>query len=117
VIAETSFHSRGYTERLVNAAEIVIHKPKGDGSGVILDLLGESVRQAGKAPDAHPHEIALLAGRAFALADGHWIVFPCRYRRSIMGSLSMMRNSRWHRSQVNLPTSIESKSRGSLAHF
>ena len=39
VIADTRFHRWGYTQRLMNAVEVVIHKPDRYSSRVILNLL------------------------------------------------------------------------------
>jgi hypothetical protein len=56
-------------------------------------------------------------GRRVSLYDsqialGHWTRLPCRYCSSVMGTLSMIRNSLRQCSQVNLPTSMESKPPG-----
>ena len=55
MIANASFHRRGDTQRLMNAAEVVIHEVERERVLVVLDFLGECIRQPRKAAHVHPH--------------------------------------------------------------
>jgi hypothetical protein len=39
----------------MHPAEVVVHVIQGDGMAKVLNLLAESIRQAGEAPHRHPH--------------------------------------------------------------
>src|ERR1700675_2304877 len=56
----------------MDTAEIVVHKPKGHSSRVILNFLREGVRQPRKAANAHPHGkiLALNKTGAYMLRIG-----------------------------------------------
>lgn len=53
-------------------AEVVIHEPESDGSGMIFELFRETIRQTSKAPNTHSHGkvLALHVGRAHMFRIG-----------------------------------------------
>ena len=55
MIGKASFHRGRDPQRLVDSAEIVICMVDRNHVAVILKLLGECIREASKASNAHPH--------------------------------------------------------------
>lgn len=66
MIRDARFHRRGDSQRLVDAAEIVIHEPDRHSSRVALDLLRECICQASEAANAHPHRKILPLNKTSA---------------------------------------------------
>jgi len=57
----------------VNPNEIAIHKVKGNGVSVIVDLLGKAVGQASEAAHVHPHRKILAFNEGSAYMLGVWV--------------------------------------------
>lgn len=55
MIAQSTLHGWRHPKCLVDANEVAVHEMKGDGVGVIVDLLGETICQASEAAHVHPH--------------------------------------------------------------
>lgn len=55
VIHQPRFHRGRHSQRLVNAAEVVMDEVERDGVFVVLDFLAEPERETGKAPHVQPH--------------------------------------------------------------
>lgn len=53
MIRQLCFHRRGDSQRLMHAAEVVVHVVERDGRDVIVELFGERLGQARKAAIAH----------------------------------------------------------------
>jgi hypothetical protein len=51
----SSGHSRGYAQRLVNFAEVVVHVMEGNCCRVILQFLRKCIGEAGKPAHMHSH--------------------------------------------------------------
>src|SRR5436190_2003008 len=66
VVGKPSRHRRGDPERLMDTDEVVMDEVNRHGQPVVLELLGEGVRQAGEPAHGHPHrEVAAFnVGRA-----------------------------------------------------
>lgn len=64
VISYTRFHRRSNPQSLMHAAEVVVHVEKRDCPHMILDFLGERIRQASKAAHFHPHREILAPDMA-----------------------------------------------------
>lgn len=60
MITESRFHCWRDSQRLVDAAEIVVPEPKRDGGGMVFNLLRKGICEARKTSYAHPH-IEILA--------------------------------------------------------
>jgi hypothetical protein len=67
----------------MDAAEIVIHKPKRDRSRVILNFLREGVRQPRKAANAHPHLSHYPKSAKGGTAEG--VPYPKPFSRRLGG--------------------------------
>src|SRR6202050_4952328 len=50
----------------MDTAEIVVHKPKGNGGGMILNLLVKGICEASKSANAHPHREILALNKTGA---------------------------------------------------
>src|SRR5882672_8426706 len=72
MIGDASRNRRAGAESLVLPTEVVVGEVQRDRGGVVVDLLAESIGQAGKAPHPHPHrEIGTLdVRRAYVLRVG-----------------------------------------------
>lgn len=55
MIRDARFHRGGYAQRLMDAAEVVVHEMQRDGVRVVLDLLAEPVGQPCEAAHGHAH--------------------------------------------------------------
>lgn len=69
MVANLRLHCRGYAQRLMHAAEVVIHEVESEGMTVIVDFLRERVGEPGEAAHLHPHREVLaldVAGRDVA---------------------------------------------------
>jgi len=53
VVCDAGGHGGRNPQRLMDADEVVMHYVDGEGVDMVLDLLAEGVRQAGKAPERH----------------------------------------------------------------
>jgi len=60
MIGKASFHCGSHAQRLMDAAEIVIGVIDRNHVAVILELLGERVRESRESPHSHP-EIQILS--------------------------------------------------------
>src|SRR5713226_7896702 len=66
MIADSTLHRRGNAESLMDAAEVVIHKPNRHGSRMVLNLFRERVGKASEAANAHSHAEVLTFNEAGA---------------------------------------------------
>src|ERR1035441_4218450 len=55
MLTDSRFHRRGNTQRLMNAAKVVVCMKQRKHGDVVFELLTEGVRQPGEAPHIHPH--------------------------------------------------------------
>jgi hypothetical protein len=55
MVGYTCFHRWCHSDRLVNAAKIVVHEVKGDRVLVVLNLFRETIREPGESTHAHAH--------------------------------------------------------------
>src|SRR5260370_5680382 len=55
VVCNSSFHSRSNAQGLMYSAEVVIHEVQRQRVLVILNLLGERIREPGETSHVHPH--------------------------------------------------------------
>ena len=64
MICHTCRHCGGHTQRLVNAAEVVVHEVQTDCMHVVLDFLAEAIGQPSESPHVHAHRQVLALHEA-----------------------------------------------------
>ena len=64
VVGDSGSHSRGNPQRLVDAAEIVIHEVQRNSVAEVFHLFGKSIGQPGEPPHAHAHGEVLALDKA-----------------------------------------------------
>ena len=81
VAGNSGFHRWRNPERLVNPAEVIVHKVEGNGVFEVIDFLGKAVGQPGKSPVHHsdsqvlPFDIA--RGNILHVRIAHHRLFAC----------------------------------------
>ena len=76
VIRNPRCHRGCDSERLVDAGEVVVHVVERYGRFVVLDLLGEAIREPGESAHPHPHREILALDVAGTDMRHLWIAKP-----------------------------------------